>query len=411
MLDHTTLNQLPNLAAVENIDYENMVTEIQDTVIAKLQQRDIAISEILASDSINRLIESFAYRELYLRQRINEAVKAVMIATAQPDDLVALFNLFDVNHLTGKEKNTYEEFYKSLRSFETVGSVEAYSDQAKQADSRVKGVYAANVANAQVNVAILSIENDGAASNELITVVQDYLRHDQIRPITDYVTVQSAEIIHYRITATLTLFNGPGIESVKTAAQQAIRNFITQHHVLGQCITRAGIKGALHQAGVIDVELTLSQLDENNDPQPVVGNIIVSATQAAFCDINSEQDIVITTQVLTTASELPPVELPKAIEFIDQDSDAETLTGSVIIYPAEDETVITDYVLYWASVPNRALTEIVTLPVTGEPITYQFPLNTVIPEGANYLLAVTKNQYGEMLIGYNLALTENNNNG
>lgn len=408
MVDSIDLSQLPSLDAVETIDFETIVEEIETAVLIKFQENNIPITEILESDPMSRLIQSFAYREVYLRQRINEAIRAVLIATAQPDDLTELFKLFDASNLTGEDSNARQKFYEALRAFTTVGSVAAYIEYAKNADTRVKDVHVTSMQAGYVNIIILSNEGSGFASANLIATVQNSLRNDEIRPITDYVVVQSAEIIEYKIEVELTLFGGPGIDSVKTAARQAVENYVTQRHNLGICITRAGITGALHQEGVVDVELTLSDnQNESGTFQEVDGDINVLPTQAAFCD--ADTGIIITTKGLPVINELAPVELPKAIEFIDQDSDDTTLTGIVIVYPADDESTITDYVLYWASAPNRALEEIQVLPTTGTTVKHEFT-GKEIPDGANYLLAVTKNQYGEMLVGVNLLIGDSENN-
>ena len=50
------------------------------------------------------------------------------------------------------------------------------------------------------------------ASEELLAVVRNALNDEDVRPVADRVTVQSANIVDYSIAASLFLFPGPESE-------------------------------------------------------------------------------------------------------------------------------------------------------------------------------------------------------
>lgn len=60
-----------------------------------------------------------------------------------------------------------------------------------------------------MTISVLSRENNGVASDELLAVVRNALNAEDVRPVADRVTVQSADIVNYQITASLYLYPGP----------------------------------------------------------------------------------------------------------------------------------------------------------------------------------------------------------
>ncbi len=59
------------------------------------------------------------------------------------------------------------------------------------------------------HLSVLSRENNGVASEDLLAVVRNALNGEDVRPVADRVTVQSAAIVEYQINATLYLYPGP----------------------------------------------------------------------------------------------------------------------------------------------------------------------------------------------------------
>lgn len=119
---------------------------------------------------------------------------------------------------------------------------------------------------------MLSRENNGAASDELLSIVRNALNGEDVRPVADRVTVQSAQIVDYQISATLFIYPGPESEPVRAAAEAKLKTYISAQHRLGRDIRLSAIYAALHVEGVQRVELTAP-----------VADIVLDKTQASFC--------------------------------------------------------------------------------------------------------------------------------
>jgi len=105
-----------------------------------------------------------------------------------------------------------------------------------------------------------------------VDAVEAAVGAEDVRPLTDHVTVSSAAVVGYTIEAELTLYHGPDADVVADAARASVEAFATRHHRIGHDITRSGLFAALHVEGVQRVELI----------QPAA-DIVVDDTQAAYC--------------------------------------------------------------------------------------------------------------------------------
>ncbi len=96
------LSQLPAPNVIEPLDYETILAERKARLIALHPEEEReAVAELLAleSEPTVKLLQENAYRELLLRQRINEAARAVMIAFANDEDLDQLGANLNVKRL------------------------------------------------------------------------------------------------------------------------------------------------------------------------------------------------------------------------------------------------------------------------------------------------------------------------
>jgi phage-related baseplate assembly protein len=212
-----------------------------------------------------------AYRELLLRQRVNEAAKAVMLAYAQDEDLEHLAALFDVERLEidpgDPDANppvppTFEtndalrrRVLLSLDGLSTAGPERAYVYHALSASGDVKDVDAFSEAPGDVTVVVLSQMDNGEAPAKLINTVNAAVNAKDTRPLTDNSAAVSADIVGYIISAVLHILPGPEASVVKTNAQAAAEMYTQEQHRIGAQVTLSGVYAALHQPGVQRVEL------------------------------------------------------------------------------------------------------------------------------------------------------------
>jgi phage-related baseplate assembly protein len=285
------LSQLPPPVVVEPLDFETLFAQRKAAFIAMYpedKQEEIARTLELESEPITMLLEENCYRELLLRQRVNEAARAVMLAYSTDSDLDNLAVNFNVERLTIQEEDdsvippieAVMESDADLRTrtqqaFEglsVAGPTAAYEFWGRSADGRVADISAVSPTPACVTISVLSREGDGTASDDLLSVVATALNDEEVRPVADRVTVQSAEIVPYQIDATLYIYPGPEAEPVRQASEQQLHAYIAAQNRLGRDIRLSAIYAALHVEGVQRVELA----------QPVA-DIVLSDYQASHC--------------------------------------------------------------------------------------------------------------------------------
>ncbi|EOZ4926971.1 TPA: baseplate assembly protein [Klebsiella pneumoniae] len=280
------LSQLPKPIIIEELDFETVLVEVKALMVAAFpadQQSAVAAALGLESEPLNIIAQAIAYRELLLRQRINEGVAACMLSHSTGDDLDNIAANLDTERLTiTPETDTTDavtESDEALRlraqaAFEgmsVAGPSAAYEYFARSASGKVADVKASSPAPAEVVIAVLSTEGDGTASPELLADVAEAVNDEEVRPIGDRVTVRSAEIVDYEINATLYLYPGPESEPIINAADASLQKFLKQNNKkISRDVARSAISAALHVQGVQRVVI--------NSP---VNDIKISDVQAA----------------------------------------------------------------------------------------------------------------------------------
>ena len=269
------LSKLPAPDVIETLDFETLLTDY----INDFNARNPNYSTLLESDPAIILMQVVAYREMLLRARINEAAKANMLAYATKGDLDNLAAFFGVERL---EDETDERLRKrtqlALEGFSTAGPVGAYIFHSLSASNEVKSVSVKSPNPGEVLVTILSNVGDGTVSQDLIDAVLSKLNEDDIRPLTDLVSVQGVEIINYQVEAIITVYSGPSSAVVETEANDALQKFISDRHEIGRVIAISGIYDALHVDGVKKVELIspVADVETTDEQAPYCTNIQVS---------------------------------------------------------------------------------------------------------------------------------------
>ncbi|MFD2177853.1 baseplate J/gp47 family protein [Veronia pacifica] len=108
----------------------------------------------------------------------------------------------------------------------------------------------------KVDVAILSREGDGTASDALLNRVSDYLNRDDIAQESDQLTTRSAVIKPYRIVATLYTGADPLHHVTTETAEKVATEFADRAHRLGGHVDRLKIGEVLYGLDPKRVSLT-----------------------------------------------------------------------------------------------------------------------------------------------------------
>ena len=263
------LSRLPAPDVIEKLDYEALLA----AAIGRLGS-DYVISE---ADPAYKILEAAAYRELLLRQRVNEGGRAVMLAHARKGDLDNLAALLGVKRqvVTPADPTAIPPVAAVLETDErlrmraqlapsaisTAGPASSYRFHALSADARVLDALAESPGPGLVTVTVLSTVANGAAEQELLDAVSDSLNSESVRPMGDVLTVRSAAIVEYQVTAELTIGLGPDPAAVLAAATSAVTAYAAAARKIGRDVPLSALYAALHVEGVTAVSLTSPAAD------------------------------------------------------------------------------------------------------------------------------------------------------
>lgn len=266
--DVVDLSRLPSPAVVEPLDYEEVLAAVKAELAAKVPE---LTATMLESDPLTKLLEVVAYREIVLRQRVNDSARATMLAYAKGTDLDNLAALVHVARQVVDAGDpdalppvppTYESDERlrarALLAWEglsTAGPAGAYHFHARAASPLVADVAVTSPSPGQVVVTVLSTVGDGVPDSALLATVEAELTDEDVRPLTDQVIVQAAARVDFAVDARISVYQGPDAEVVRAAAEASLIEWLTAQRRLGEAVTIDGLHAALRVEGVRRVDL------------------------------------------------------------------------------------------------------------------------------------------------------------
>ncbi len=263
------LSALPAPQVLESLDFEALYDEALSTFREYMGGN---WSAALESDPVVKLLELGAYGKMQNRARVNDAAKALLLAYAEDADLDQLAANVNLKRLVIQPANLQavppveevRESHDALREriqlvyegLTTAGPRNSYILHARNASALVADATAESPLPANVVVTVLSLNGSGKADQSLLDQVYTKLSDDDIRPIGDRLTVQSAEILEYRIDAVLHMIGaGPENDAIVTEAIKRLAGWINPRKRLALEVARSGVDAQLHIGGVGRVEL------------------------------------------------------------------------------------------------------------------------------------------------------------
>lgn len=302
------LSQLPTPDIIEVIDFETILAERKERLIGLYpedKREAVRATLALESEPINKLLQENAYRETILRQRINNAALASLLAFARGKDLENRAADYGVERLLIKPADldafppveaVYEDddslLYRtqlSLEGLSVAGSRGAYEFHGLTASANVASIsvdsptfkaadispalrtqlppgtivlvcdYDAGLPNplpGDVSIAVLPHLTSEVPAEALVTTVQAALSAEDVRPITDRPRALLGQPTDYQVVATLELKSGPDSDVVLAAARKNLNAAIAQARTLEGELSLSAIYAALHIPGVSRVALT-----------------------------------------------------------------------------------------------------------------------------------------------------------
>jgi phage-related baseplate assembly protein len=171
----------------------------------------------------------------------------------------------------GSDAPDDDEYYELMRSsmdaYSTAGATGSYIYWAKQESTEIKDVAAVSPTPGVVKIYVL-MEDGKLAGEELKNKVLAACSADERRPLTDWVSVEDAELVPYEIAFTYYTQTDAGISAadLSAAVEKTVEDFISwQCGKLGRDINPSHLIGELMKTGVKRVELTAPAFTKLND--------------------------------------------------------------------------------------------------------------------------------------------------
>jgi phage-related baseplate assembly protein len=138
--------------------------------------------------------------------------------------------------------------------------------------AQVKDGNARRTAPGSVMVTVLARAGNGTPGAELLGAVRAHFARDDVKPETDLVTVQAAQIINYKIRAIAYINSGPDASLTQASATSQLQAYAESCHRLAGRVEASWVDYTLHAAGAVQLEVL----------EPLAP-IITTASQAPYC--------------------------------------------------------------------------------------------------------------------------------
>ncbi|GHY01005.1 Baseplate J-like protein [Vibrio cholerae] len=291
------LSKVPVPDIITSPDFETKYEELKAILVGF--NPDYAEVLQLESDPLAGALQTFAYRELVLEAKINDATRANMLASSKGNDLDGIGARYNVERLVVQEGDELarppiprimedDDSYRrriqmAFDGLNTAGSDDAYVFHALSASGKVLDADATSPSPCNMVVTVLSRDGNGTPDNDLLVAVRRYFgltddglapakQTSKVRPLGDRVMVVPANVTEYAVVAELTILPGPAGDVIRQTAEAAVLEYVNDRHKLGYDVTRSGLYAALHRPGVHNVRLISPAAD-----------LVMDNTRAAFC--------------------------------------------------------------------------------------------------------------------------------
>lgn len=268
---------LPSPDAIEPWDEEKLFSERMADFQLRADEAGFPYDVgALETDPIVIDQQVHAYREALMRARVNSAVRAVLPAFAQGSDLDAIAARANVVRqiVTPAQDDGTPAVYETdaqlllryLTSFAVpaAGSADGYIYAAVTAvpELRDVAVLGPGVHGEPGRVEIPLLWGGGApVPGDKKDAVEAAVTADNVKPLTDLVQVQQAEVISYDVAMVAKIPAGPAPLEVKAEIEKAVRAAADARYALGVNVWRNVLEGAGYVANVEKIVLTQPEAD------------------------------------------------------------------------------------------------------------------------------------------------------
>jgi phage-related baseplate assembly protein len=177
------IRNVPVPDAIEELSYE----ALKEETLTYLEGMFSSEITFLESDEVVMVVEALLYREMLLRARINQAIRACFLPSAKGHDLDNKVLDYGIVRLEGESDEALAaRALLSLEGFTTAGSEGMYKFHTMSVDSRIKEVEVFEGENGgEVDIIYYANPDDEALTQK----IKDHLNKATVRPLTDIVHV------------------------------------------------------------------------------------------------------------------------------------------------------------------------------------------------------------------------------
>lgn len=255
------LGGLPPPNVIEALDYEAILAAYKTLARERLASVLPDWNPDRESDPIVMVLEACAYRELVTRARVNDAARASLLAFAAGADLDHLAAFYGVSRLADETDAAFRlRVQQRIIGWANAGGAAHYRYWALSAGATVADAAIDSPQPGLVRVSVLSTEGDGTPTPATMDAVRATVGRDDVRVLTDTVTIVPAVIVPVTVTARVWLYPDTPTDVFDRLAP-TLATTVNQARGLGWDLTRSWLTARLHVAGVYKVELTSPSAD------------------------------------------------------------------------------------------------------------------------------------------------------
>jgi phage-related baseplate assembly protein len=235
--------------------------------LARLISRVPAFSALVESDPAILLLEADSYDELVLAKAFNDTAQGLLLAFASGANLDQLAAPLDVTRMvvtpatltTAAVMESDAAFRQRIQlaphRYSVAGPELAYVYHARSAHGDVADATARSPSPGEVVVTVMSASGDGVPGAAVLAAVNTVLQDEEVRPLTDHVTVQPAQLVPFTVEAQLYVFAGPDQGLILATAQASLDRHLADIRKLDRDAARSAMIAALHVGNVQRVVL------------------------------------------------------------------------------------------------------------------------------------------------------------
>ncbi|MCX5571483.1 baseplate J/gp47 family protein [Kaistia nematophila] len=252
------LAAFPPPEAIETLDFEAILAAVMADAQARFEAAGIAYDVgALETDPVKIVAEAASYRELLLRARVNDAIRANLLAFARGADLDHLAAFYDAARLPEEGDDRFRLRTQLIIQGRSTGGTEPrYRAVALGASLRVADAAVYRVGTSPlIQIAVIAADNNGVADAGLLALVAAAVNAPAVRMVNDTIEVVAAVTDTIDVSARIWLLPDASAALLE-ALVPALRAEWVAEGGLGFDLTREWLLARLMKTGVQRVEVT-----------------------------------------------------------------------------------------------------------------------------------------------------------